>query len=104
MLNATTDSIPNDLSVLKYIPDILSHKIILLLLENSVYFTSRWIIFYLSLIIRALIIDMYSDKHFYEQLLNNSSISSNKTIIRNSKDCMNPKKDLIFGAKNEIEK
>ena len=51
MLNATTDSIPNDLSVLKYIPDILSHKIILLLLENSVYFTSRWIIFYLSLII-----------------------------------------------------
>ena len=62
MLNATTDGLPNDLSALKYIPDILSHKIILLLLENSVYFISR---------------DRYVlGKYFYEQLLYNSSISS----------------------------
>ena len=45
MLNATTDGLPNDLSVLKYIPDILSHKIILLLLEDSVYFTSRRVMY-----------------------------------------------------------
>ena len=64
MLNATTDGLPNDLSVLKYIPDILSHKIILLLLENSVYFISR------SSNDRYVL-----GKYFYEQLLYNSPAS-----------------------------